>query len=180
MVATGYFARLAFTNSKTWVELSRSPVRTRRRLFPKDTGTVCQDLPLQANLLDFSPQAHKLLPFIGRQPVVPTALIPIGLLEPALDRLHRGPELARELFRPAPGSSKLDDLLPVLRRVWRMGSRHCGLLSTSIKVSTLPGQLQLTPALLSRTGVPPVLAARTVAGGAREKGLLGKEPPWDK
>jgi len=38
----------------------------------------------------------------------------------------------------------------------------------------------LTPALPSRTGVPPVLAARTVAGGAREKSLLGKEPPWDK
>ena len=35
----------------------------------------------------------------------------------------------------------------------------------------------LTPALPSRTVV---LAARTVAGGAREKSLLGREAKWDE
>lgn len=103
---------------------------------------MCQNLPVQANLFDFSPQTRKLLALSGGQPVVAAAFVPIGLLEPVLNRLHRGTEAPGQLLGPATSPKVFQDLSPILRRIRRMGSRHCGLLSTSMEVSTLPGQLQ--------------------------------------
>jgi hypothetical protein len=62
-------------------------------------------------------QTSKLLAFRSGQPVLATALVKIGVLEPIPDGLGRGLELAGQLLGTAASSNELDDLLPVFGRV---------------------------------------------------------------
>jgi hypothetical protein len=112
--------------------------------LPCDLGVgSCQHLTFEADPLGFSPQTHKLFPLDHGQHVVAAAFVPMCLLVSVLARFRRGTELPAQLLRPATSPKELHDLLPLPRRIRRMGSRHCGLLSTSTKVSTQPVQLHL-------------------------------------
>jgi hypothetical protein len=71
-------------------------------------------LSFQPQLLILASQPGKLLPFSGRQSVVATTLIPIGLLEPVLDGLGRRLKLTGQLFRTAAGTNQLQYLTAIL------------------------------------------------------------------
>jgi len=61
-----------------------------------------------------TPQTGKFLAFGGRQSVMATTLVQIGLLEPILNGLCRRLELTGQLFRTAAGTNQLQYLPAIL------------------------------------------------------------------
>ena len=116
MVARGWVAWLAFTNSNPSTGSTWSPWRTGRG-FSEDLAFLPQDAMLPA-------QAPQLLAFLLGHPVGPLALIPVGLDDPVTEGGGRRFELSRELLGRPPRAHELDHPASKLRWIRGTCSGH--------------------------------------------------------
>src|SRR5688500_8265622 len=100
-------------NSNPSVESSRSPERTRPRLF--------QDLPLFAQRPILAAKTPKLVALLGRQTVSSNAFVAIGLRDPIPNRLRGRLELLRQLLRRTTRADEIYQPTAELIRVWGTG-----------------------------------------------------------
>jgi len=81
-------------------------------------------MSLLSKLAVFPAKAARLLALLTGHAVIAAAAIPIGLLDPAVDRRSTRFELAGQIPRAAPGTRQGNDLLAELSRVRVPRSRH--------------------------------------------------------
>ena len=154
----------------------RSPERTRPRLLPGSPVPGAAGGSL-------TPEPAQLLALATGQPVGAAALITLGLGRPVADRLRRRLELPRQLLGRAPSPEQLNHLPAELRRIWRSGLRHRGLLSSQVfscpRKRVKPIRPCLPPPKGGRVGVGGEIVKRSRTGADVQLRMLrrGAVPP---
>src|SRR5204863_7733605 len=112
------------------VALSRTRVLGRDRAgLPGEPGRgFFQDVALLAQDSVLTTEPAELLALVGGQTVLAVAVVASSLCDPVADRLRGRLELLREFLGLTAGPDEFDHAAAELRRVWRMGFRHRGLL----------------------------------------------------